>query len=89
MQKFGYLLTVEGDDCIWWEDARCMPQRYPVVETYDDHRMAMSFAPAAALTNGVIVRFAEVVSKSYPQFWDDLRAAGYKVIDVKDLQTSQ
>ena len=45
------------------------------VETYQDHRMAMAFAPLAVKTNLTILN-AGVVSKSYPDFWNDLRKTG-------------
>ena len=46
-----------------------------VIETYQDHRMAMAFAPLAIKTN-LIIDNAEVVSKSYPNFWEDLKKTG-------------
>ena len=48
------------------------------VNTYDDHRMAMAFAPLALKTS-LIIRNAEVVSKSYPSFWEDLKSIGFLV----------
>jgi 3-phosphoshikimate 1-carboxyvinyltransferase len=45
------------------------------VDTYQDHRMAMAFAPLA-LKVPVIINNAEVVSKSYPNFWNDLALIG-------------
>jgi 3-phosphoshikimate 1-carboxyvinyltransferase len=42
------------------------------VATYDDHRMAMSFAMAGTRTAGVIIKDAGCVSKTYPEFFDDL-----------------
>ncbi|WP_339711830.1 3-phosphoshikimate 1-carboxyvinyltransferase [uncultured Kriegella sp.] len=42
------------------------------IDTYNDHRMAMAFAPLALKTS-IIINDAEVVSKSYPDFWNDLR----------------
>lgn len=42
------------------------------IDTYDDHRMAMSFALAGTKTAGVVIRNAECVSKTYPEFFDDL-----------------
>ena len=41
--------------------------------TYHDHRMAMSFAPAALVTGAFEMEHPEVVSKSYPHFWEDLK----------------
>ncbi len=43
--------------------------------TYDDHRMAMSFAPLAICADINILN-AEVVNKSYPNFWNDIKSAG-------------
>lgn len=40
------------------------------IETYDDHRMAMSFAMAGLKTPGVVIKNPEVVTKSFPEFWD-------------------
>lgn len=48
------------------------------IKTYQDHRMAMAFAPLA-LRVPIEIQEAEVVSKSYPNFWDDLRAVGVKL----------
>ncbi|WP_045371096.1 3-phosphoshikimate 1-carboxyvinyltransferase [Jejuia pallidilutea] len=48
------------------------------IATYNDHRMAMAFAPVA-LKQDVIVKDAAVVSKSYPTFWNDLKSIGFKI----------
>ncbi|MCB0399492.1 MAG: 3-phosphoshikimate 1-carboxyvinyltransferase [Winogradskyella sp.] len=48
------------------------------VDTYNDHRMAMAFAPLGLKTN-LQIKNAEVVSKSYPKFWEDLSAIGFKI----------
>ena len=47
------------------------------IETYNDHRMAMAFAPLAIKT-AIAIKDAEVVSKSYPDFWNDLGQLGFK-----------
>ena len=44
----------------------------PTIDTYDDHRMAMAFAPVGMLAP-IVIDNPEVVVKSYPSFWDDLR----------------
>ena len=46
------------------------------IATYNDHRMAMAFAPLA-LKVPIIIENAEVVSKSYPDFWEDLKRLGF------------
>ncbi len=48
------------------------------IATYNDHRMAMAFAPLA-IKVPIIIDDAEVVSKSYPDFWNDLKALNFKV----------
>jgi 3-phosphoshikimate 1-carboxyvinyltransferase len=49
------------------------------INTYDDHRMAMAFAPLALLINKVEIEDAQVVEKSYPAFWNDLEKVGFEV----------
>ena len=51
------------------------------VETYNDHRMAMAFAPLALMTN-IVIKDAMVVSKSYPDFWNDLKHIGFKIEEL-------
>ena len=48
------------------------------ISTYQDHRMAMSFAPLALKTD-LIIENTEVVSKSYPNFWKDLEKIGFQI----------
>lgn len=48
------------------------------INTYDDHRMAMSFAPLSMI-NPIIIINPEVVSKSYLNFWNDLESLGFKI----------
>jgi len=50
-----------------------------VVNCYDDHRMAMSFATLAILREDICLDEPEVVKKSYPGFWDDLSRAGFRL----------
>ena len=48
-------------------------------DTYEDHRMALAFAPAAMRFEGLLINNPQVVTKSYPQFWEDIKAAGFEV----------
>ncbi len=50
------------------------------VDTYNDHRMAMAFGPLA-LKADFMVNDAEVVSKSYPDFWNDLKTLGFGIVE--------
>jgi 3-phosphoshikimate 1-carboxyvinyltransferase len=51
------------------------------IDTYNDHRMAMAFAPLA-LKAAIVINDAEVVSKSYPDFWKDLKQLGFRIKDL-------
>mgnify|MGYP003630108051 CR=1 FL=1 len=51
------------------------------ISTYNDHRMAMAFAPLA-LKVPIIINNADVVSKSYPQFWEDFKTIGFSINKV-------
>lgn len=50
------------------------------IATYNDHRMAMAFAPLA-LKTPIVIEDAMVVSKSYPTFWNDLKAIGFQITE--------
>lgn len=82
LRKLGYLLTDSNDSILEWNGERCEPEADPIIATYEDHRMAMAFAPAAlVLPKGLKVADPEVVTKSYPAYWEDLRRAGFALIE--------
>lgn len=58
--------------------------RDTAIHTYEDHRMAMSFAPAAMVCPQLAIAHPEVVSKSYPNFWQDLRHLGVSISEAPD-----
>lgn len=70
LAKLGYVLTEKDSDKLLWNGERCEKQTLPVIETYEDHRMAMAFAPASLLFP-IEIENPHVVSKSYPHFWED------------------
>ena len=51
------------------------------IKTYQDHRMAMAFAPLV-LKSTIIIEEAEVVSKSYPTFWEDIKKIGFILEEI-------
>ncbi len=75
LRKLGYVVREEGDGIIVWDGERCEPEAHPQIRTYEDHRMAMAFAPAAMKLGSICILHPEVVSKSYPQFWESLETA--------------
>lgn len=74
--KVGYVIKDEHDDTLIWDGEVCKPTWAPI-DTYEDHRMAMAFAPIALKYGKIEINHPEVVSKSYPHYWDDLRKAGF------------
>lgn len=82
LAKLGLMITREGDDTLVWDGKRMPVREMPEFDTYDDHRMAMALAPVALFIPGVVIRNPEVVSKSYPDYWAHLAAAGFRIIDA-------
>ena len=78
LRKLGFVLTDDGDDILCWDGQRCEPNM-SAFDTYEDHRMALSLAPVSLMAGNVTINNPEVVSKSYPHFWDDLRKAGFTI----------
>jgi 3-phosphoshikimate 1-carboxyvinyltransferase len=72
LAKLGYVLSEPAEGQLEWLGLKTSVAvtGTPSIKTYDDHRMAMAFAPVA-LIRPVIIENPEVVSKSYPHFWDD------------------
>lgn len=82
LRKLGYVLTDTHDSILEWNGERCEPEAHPVIATYEDHRMALAFAPAAWVRpEGIEIACPEVVSKSYPRYWEDLRQMGFGVYE--------
>lgn len=52
------------------------------IKTYEDHRMAMAFAPLALSVGKIDIEEPGVVEKSYPAFWEDLKKAGFIIEEV-------
>lgn len=78
MRKLGFVIREENNSELLWDGERCEATMKPI-DTYEDHRMAMAFAPAAVKFPGLRINNPEVVTKSYPNFWKDLQQAGFKI----------
>ncbi len=78
LKKIG--VNFYGDNRVWTLDKRNneFPDKVSI-ETYKDHRMAMAFASLASELN-ITINNPNVVKKSYPTFWEDMKKAGYKII---------
>ena len=79
MRKLGFVLKDANDSELIWDGERCEPDFEQGIDTYEDHRMALSIAPFACIHPGLIINNPQVVTKSYPRFWDDLREAGFTI----------
>ncbi|MDK2977434.1 MAG: 3-phosphoshikimate 1-carboxyvinyltransferase [Bacteroidales bacterium] len=79
-EKMGIHLQTNGKDYLEWQGNETLkiPENH-LAKTYNDHRMAMAFAPLAIKNNVLIIDDPEVVKKSYPDFWDDLIAFGFGI----------
>lgn len=87
LAKIGVILKEEKEiytlDC----SALTFPEKVTFA-TYDDHRMAMAFAPLSLLIKEVEIEDYQVVEKSYPDFWKDLEIAGFTINEIQTLTQS-
>ena len=83
LAKLGYDIVEEnGSELIWDGQRRQLTDeelRQVSIDTYDDHRMAMAFAPCCLKLGSLAINHPEVVTKSYPAFWNDLQSAGFQM----------
>lgn len=81
MKKLGYLIYDSNNSILEWNGERCTPEANPVIKTYEDHRMAMAFAPTAIKLETVQIAHPKVVTKSYPRYWDNLQSVGFTIVE--------
>lgn len=75
LEKFGSSIDILPDDEIQINNSTIKDFKGSI-ETYDDHRVAMSIAPLCLKVNQVEIEEPNVVAKSYPDFWKDLSHKG-------------
>jgi 3-phosphoshikimate 1-carboxyvinyltransferase len=81
LRKMGFVIKDANDSELFWDGEKDTPQPNIVIDTYDDHRMAMAFAPCAFVFPEICINHPEVVSKSYPQYWEHLKNIGFKITE--------
>lgn len=81
MHKLGYVIQETDGSCLTWNGERCNREN-KAIDTYEDHRMAMAFAPACLKLTDIYINHPEVVSKSYPRYWENLQVAGFIIKEV-------
>ncbi len=82
LSKFGAIISVTNDSLTLEASFHLLSREVGgeiSIATYQDHRMAMAFAPLA-LKVPIIIENAEVVAKSYPAFWEDLKSVGFQIL---------
>lgn len=81
LSKFGATLTEPKSGELAWDGTfdLSLVDHSVVIETYHDHRMALAFAPAAMVYPEIIIDDPNVISKSYPAYWDDLKKVGFRI----------
>jgi 3-phosphoshikimate 1-carboxyvinyltransferase len=79
MRKLGFVVSDSQDSMMEWNGETCIAEELPSIDTYEDHRMAMAFAPASLTQGKICINEPQVVSKSYPGYWKDLEQAGFSV----------
>lgn len=78
LMKLGFVIKDVNDSELIWDGERCEPTM-EAIDTYEDHRMALSFAPLAMKYPEIKINNPMVVTKSYPAFWEDMKHAGFKI----------
>ena len=79
MRKLGYMLHDANGSELIWDGELCQSHLDAGIDTYEDHRMALAFAPASMRFPGLRINNPHVVTKSYPNFWADLRQAQFTI----------
>ncbi|MFW6310492.1 MAG: 3-phosphoshikimate 1-carboxyvinyltransferase, partial [Prolixibacteraceae bacterium] len=81
LAKFGALLTEPTHGELEWngESGKLKREIIPSINTYHDHRMALAFTPMAVAGYKIKIEDPAVVSKSYPDFWEDLIKVGFEI----------
>ncbi len=81
LSKFGATLTEPKNGELAWDGKvkQSMIIQPPIIGTYHDHRMALAFAPAVMVNPEIIIDDPQVITKSYPAFWEDLKKVGFRI----------
>ena len=82
LSKLGFVIEDKNDCELLWNGVRRESANLSdmiAIDTYEDHRMAMAFAPVALKDGQVVINNPQVVSKSYPKYWEDLKSVGFEI----------
>jgi 3-phosphoshikimate 1-carboxyvinyltransferase len=79
LEKFGIEVPVTKNSMEYNVTEKIQSGKTVKIATYGDHRMAMSFAALCFICDELVIENADVVSKSYPRFWSDLKTIGFMI----------
>jgi len=81
LSKFGATLTEPSTGELAWDGTidPSLINHTAVIETYHDHRMALAFAPAALVYPQIVILDPNVITKSYPAYWEDMKKVGFTI----------
>jgi 3-phosphoshikimate 1-carboxyvinyltransferase len=84
LAKLGFELNEPQNGELAWsgKKTKVAENQHIEIETYNDHRMALAFAPASILFENLIIKDAGVVSKSYPEFWEHIENVGFIIDEI-------
>lgn len=78
-RKIGFKFEEKTENTLEWKGERSSIDLETGIDTYEDHRMAMAFAPACLGLDRIRINEPQVVSKSYPTYWEDLKSCGFTI----------
>jgi len=77
LAKLGFkIIEPQHGELAWEGEVLSRKSETIEIETYNDHRMALAFAPAAIILDNIVIKDAQVVTKSYPEFWEHIQKIG-------------
>lgn len=84
MDKLGRVVEKIRDYGLEWDGKNHPVVELPEFNAHGDHRMAMALAPVAVYVPGIVLDGCESVSKSYPEYWRQLQAIGFRMEEVEE-----
>ncbi len=82
LAKFGIEAHISTTNTLYIPIINEIPSQPITINTYNDHRMAMAFAPMCIPFGKLIIENPDVVKKSYPNFWEDLKKVGFNISGI-------
>lgn len=80
LKKLGFILQDSNQDSVLsWTGERCNFEENPIINTYNDHRMALALSPACFFFKNLRIQNPEVINKSYTNYWKDLTNTGFQI----------